>query len=332
MVNYDKLIYRERLKYIVMSHRLPTDAEIRQRIEAIGTEWEVSDIKEIPNDHDSTAYRNAFKYQLLICGRISEVCGKYAPIGTDAFETEFEVPLQKEVVLEGRKITIIENAVVPAVMFIVKTAKRKGKLRSCSMPLDKKYEPWSRGLLDYFQERGSKHPFMFSQNRKHSIRYAQWVAEKTFDGLEWPMKEYSKAIEVEINPSQIVREGINQNNQEVYLIELDDGMRRWFTKIRENVVRDHVPIGERWKDFRSHGLRKRKNITNKYFYLFDGFDRAAYGGWTEKSRVESMPDAESHYSHLDIQQMAANEVMLKQMAMIYFPKLLRPYPKGGIQI
>ena len=311
---------------------MPTDADIRRRIEAIGTEWEVSEIKEIPHSHDSVAYRNAFKYQLLICGRISEVCGPYAPVGTDAYETSFNVEMQKTAVFDGRRVTILDDAVVPAVMFVVKTAKRKGKLRANALPLDSKYEPWAKPLLEVFEDAGGSHPFMFDERLKNSVRYAQWVAARAFDGLEWPMKEYSKAIEVEVDPDRIIRESVNQKNQEVYLVELDDGLRKWYTKIRENVVRDHVPVGERWKPFRSHGLRKRRNITNKYFYLLDGFQRSAYGGWTEKSRVESMPDAESHYSHLDIQQMAANEVMLNQMASMYFPKLLRPYPKDGIPI
>lgn len=299
-----------------MSHRLPTDAEIRQRIDTIPDE----------------KYRMAFRYQYLVAGRISEVCGTYAPLKESAIETEFNVPTQHEIRLDGKPVIILENTIVPAVMFVVKTAKRKGKLRSCAVPLDEKYEPWAKPVYDYFKDTPNDPPFLFHENRKHSIRYAQWVAEDAFDGLEWPMKEYSRPIEVDIDPSKIVREGVNQNNQEVYLIEQDDGMRKWFTKIRENVVRDHVPVYERWNNFRSHGLRKRKNITNKYFYLFDGFERAAYGGWTEKSRVESMPQAESHYSHLDLQQMAANEIMLKQMALLYFPKLLKPYPKEGISI
>jgi hypothetical protein len=243
----------------MMSHQLPTDYQIRKYIDSIRDE----------------KYRMAFRFQYLIAGRISEVCGKYAPLKTDAVEVDFDG--------------------VAAVLFVVKTAKRKGKLRACAVPLDETYEPWARPVYEYFQNCSSEYPFMFHENRSHSVRYAQWVAQRAFNGLEWPMKEYSRPIEVEIKPDQIIREGINQRNQEVYLIEQKDGMRKWFTKIRENVVRDHYPVYERWKPFRSHGLRKRRNITVKFFYLFDGFDRAAYGGWTEKSRVESMPEAESHY-------------------------------------
>jgi len=226
----------------------------------------------------------------------------------------------------------INGGTHPAVLFVVKTAKRKGKLRVAALPLDPKYEPWAQEILDYFNETGSDYPFMFHPKPSNSKRYGQYVAARTFDGLEWPMKEYSKAIEVEIDKDRIVREAINQRNQEVYLLDMGDGTREWFTKIRDGVVRDHIPIGERWNPFRSHALRKRKNITNKYFYRFDGFQRAAYGGWTEKSRVESMPDAESHYSHIPLEQMRGNIVMLESMALLFFKKLLKPYPIGGIPI
>jgi len=245
---------------------------------------------------------------------------------------DLNVPKYPELAQMGMPEFQLEMIQVPAVMFVVKTAKRKGKLRACAVPKNPKYEPWARSLLDYFNEEKDEYPFMFHERVQNSVRYAQWVAARAFDGLEWPMKEYSKAVEVEVEKDRIVREALNQRNQEVYLLELDDGTRDWFTKIRDGVIRDHVPIGERWNPFRSHGLRKRKNITNKYFYRLDGFQRAAYGGWTEKSQVETMPEAESHYSHLPLEQMKANIVMLESMAMLYFPRLLKPYPVGGIPI
>ena len=83
---------------------------------------------------------------------------------------------------------------------------------------------------------------------------------------------------------------------------------------------------------RSHALRKRRTNTLKWDYGFDPFDLAAYGGWTEKSRVESMPEAESHYSHIPLEQMAGNIIMLESMATLYFKKLLKPYPAEGIPI
>jgi len=140
----------------VLSQILPSASEVRSRIESIKDE----------------KYRNAFKYQYLIAGRISEVCGKYAPLGSEAYETEFDV--------NGDK--------VPAVIFAVKTAKRKGMIRPIAVPLELKYEPWSRPVFEYFQDYIDSHPFQFHE--RWSVRYAQWEAEKVFEGLRWRLKEY----------------------------------------------------------------------------------------------------------------------------------------------
>ena len=285
-------------------HRAPTYLEIRDRISAIGVNFEVSDIPQIPKDHDNEQYRMAFMYQLLTAGRISEVCGKYAPKGNEVYEVEFDE--------------------VPAAMFVVKTAKREGKLRVAALPLDPKYEPWTKTLLEYFHDAGDAYPFMFADNFQHSIRYAQWVAAKTFEGLEWPMKQYAKAELRPITDFEILAERINDKNKEVCLIELDEDTAKWVPKVGDN-LRVPVKVEGRWKPFRSHGLRKRRVITLMYFNKFDGFERAAYGGWTEKSQVETLPEAMSHYTHLDLSEFAESYDMLYDMADLYFVKLLRPF-------
>ena len=285
-------------------HRAPTYLEIRDRIYRIGVDYEVSDIKQIPKDADSERYRMAFMYQLLIAGRISEVCGKYAPKGIEVYEVEFDD--------------------VPAAMFVVKTAKRNGKLRTAALPLDPKYEPWTKPLLKYFQDAGDDYPFMFSKRFEHSIRYAQWAAAKVFEGLEWPMKQYAKAELQPIKNFEILATRINDKNKEVCLIELNEDTAKWVPKVGDN-LRVPVKIEARWKPFRSHALRKRRTVTLMYFNKFDGFERSAYGGWTEKSQVETLPEAMSHYTHLDLTEFAESYDMLYDIAGLYFPKLLRPF-------
>lgn len=285
-------------------HRAPTYLEIRDRIYRIGTDFSVSDIKQIPKDADDEQYRMAFMYQLLIAGRISEVCGKYAPLGKEVYEVEF--------------------GDVPAAMFVVKTAKRKGKLRPDAVPIDEKYEPWTQELLDYFAKHKDTHPFKLGKNWVASKRYAQWAAERVFEGLEWPMKSYSKADLKPIDDYEILATRINDQNKEVCLIELDEDTAKWVPKVGES-LRVPVKIGERWKPFRSHSLRKRRTVTLMYFYKFDGFERAAYGGWTEKSQVEATPAAMSHYTHLDLSEFAESYDMLYDMAELYFIKLLRSF-------
>ena len=278
---------------------MPSTAEVRRRIEAIEDE----------------KYRLCFMYQYLIAGRISEVCGKYAPRGFEALETEFA----------------FEGKTYPAVLFAVKTAKRKSErgwtLRPAAVPLDPEYEPWARPLLNCFRKAGKDHPFMFASNPKTSKRYVQWAAEEAFGGLEWPMKEYSKPIEVEIGKGRIVREAINQRNQEVYLVKLEDGGRKWFTKIREGVIRDHAPVGERWNRFRSHCLRKRRSLDLMLLYKFGAMDLKAYGGWEEKGSASHITDSMKYYLHLDIGEARENVEILKQIADKYFYKLLVPIKK-----
>jgi len=134
---------------------MPTDTEIRERIEQIKDE----------------KYRMAFKYQYLIAGRISEVCGRYAPKGDNAIATDFDGEL--------------------AVLFVVKTAKRKGRLRGVAIPLRVDYEPWADEIRQYFAYRRGEYPFKFADKWATSIRYMQWEAEKAFKDLEWPMVGYT---------------------------------------------------------------------------------------------------------------------------------------------
>lgn len=139
----------------MMSHQMPTDAEIRRRIEAIPDE----------------KYRMAFKFQYLAAARISEVCGKYAPKGEDAIATDFDGAL--------------------GVLFIVKTAKRKGRLRPVAIPLSVEYEPWADEVRQFFATREGEYPFKFADKWSTSIRYMQWQAEEAFKDLEWPMVGYT---------------------------------------------------------------------------------------------------------------------------------------------
>lgn len=138
------------------------------------TEENLPSVEDIRNRIDSLKeikYKNALRYQYLICGRVSEVCGKWAPIGTDA--------------------QIIEIDGEEAVLFTVKTAKRKGKLRPVALPL--KYEPWARALVGWFQYRGEEKAFPFC------MRSYQRVASRLFKGLQYPIEEYGK-YEAHWNP------------------------------------------------------------------------------------------------------------------------------------
>lgn len=269
-----------------MSYHQPTDTEVRVRIEAIENEQ----------------YRHAFMFQLLVCGRISEVCGKYAPLVSDVIETEFN----------GE----------PAVLFIVKTAKRRGRLRPCALPLNPEYEPWAKPLLDYFSQTETKYPFMFHEKFEHSIRYAQWEAEKAFDGFYWPMIQYTRTEEVPYTKDMVLSSRFGDKGYEEFLVKLEDDSRYWTSNTE--FVKKSVKVAERWKPFRSHCLRKRRSITLTLDYGFDGFDIAYFGGWTETGQDPNIPAALKHYLHMDLKSAAESTVLLKKMAGRYFKKLCIP--------
>lgn len=276
-------------------HRLPSDKAVRERVLAIEDEQT----------------RLALMYQYLTAGRISEVCGRYAPRGVDAFEVEF----------------VFEEEAYPAVLFVVKTAKRRGKLRPCAIPLDAQYEPWTKPLLEYFREAGEAYPFRFHRNWETSKTYGMKRATKALKGLEWPMIEYTKSEVKPVREEEILDVKLNDKNQEVYLLEQTDGTRKWFTKADNGFIKVGVKIPNRWKHATSHIFRKRRTITLKLRHKFDGFGLSAYGGWTEKSQVDALPGALKYYLHLDIQDAREAIGLLMDIADLYFPKLLIPHDK-----
>ena len=271
-----------------MSYHQPTDAEVRARI------------KTIKDDK----YRHAFMFQLLCCARISEVCGKYAPRGTDFIETEFEV----------------NGGMVPAVMFIVKTAKRKGRLRPCAVPLNPEYEPWAQPLLDYFKKTGDDYPFMFNPDPAHSVRYAQWKAQQTFAEMMYPMIEYTKTVFIPYEQDMIIDKRRGDTGYDQHLVDID-GKRYW--TYDSEFVRENVKVLKRWKPLRSHSLRRRRTLTLTLDYLFDGFDLAYYGGWTETGRDTDIPSAVKSYLHMDLSSAGEVMVVLKKQANRYFHKLCK---------
>jgi len=72
-----------------------------------------------------------------------------------------------------------------AVVFRVRTAKRKGKERLIALPLNREFEPWTQVLYDYFKECGSELVFPFTRQKLWE------VSKKVFKGLVYPIDKYS---------------------------------------------------------------------------------------------------------------------------------------------
>jgi len=269
-----------------MSHHLPSDQEIRGRIEAVEDEQT----------------RMAFKYQYLIAGRISEVCGAYAPRGEDCFPVDFDGVL--------------------AVLFAVKTAKRRGRLRPVALPLSVDLEPWADQVREYFAYHRGEYPFRLHENWETSKTYAMKRATEALRGLEWPMIEYTRTAVKPVEEEEILDVRIDNKGREMYLVS-EAGGKKWYARDEEGYIRYGVKIPNRWKHATSHVLRKRRTVTLLYDYEFSGIELALYGGWTLQSQAENMPQALKHYLYLDMSASTGILSVLKKQAKRYFPKLLR---------
>ena len=202
------------------------------------------DIIELPDLADARARiertqddeaRFGLMYDYLICGRASEVVAKsygkercYGPSGKDLEFTEYE----------GE----VEGTTYEAVVFNVKTAKRKGTVRKVALPLDPKYEPWAAKVADYFKEAGSRPVFPFTRQEFWSR------AKPQFKGLMYPIDAYQYK-----DDKGIVKTS-NQHGNQCAL--------HWLRHLRATEL------------VSAPGYPRR--------FRFDVWELAYYGGWTVK--------------------------------------------------
>jgi hypothetical protein len=270
-----------------MKYVQPTDQEIRERIEQI-------------KEKD---YRMVYKYQYEILGRISEVAGKYMPRYDQHRVMEFN----------GEEF----------VMFIVKTAKRKGYLRPCARPLDTKYDPWTKEILDYI-ESGEEYPFALHDNWETSKTYAMEKARKVFDGMYWPMSDYTRAMPRQYTKDMVKTERWGNHGYKEYLVFFPDGERSW-TK-DEEIAYINMKIEPRWRPVTSHVLRKISQNTLMNTYGLDDVDCAYFGGWTVTGQRTGVSQSMGkHYMFMDLRESEWALPQLEALARRYAHKLLVPY-------
>jgi integrase len=141
---------------------LPSPNTIRERIKKVNRE----DI------------RTCLMTTYLCAARISEVVAiKYqSDKGTTARGPK-GIDTTKDVFITGSKH-------VPCAIFTLKTAKRGGKERKIALPLNPKYEPWTKQIYDYFQSKDKEPVFPFT-------RQEAWLHSKSaFEGLTYPIEFY----------------------------------------------------------------------------------------------------------------------------------------------
>ena len=268
-------------------HKTPLDSDIRQRI------------MEIENDK----LRHGFMLEYLTLGRVSEIFGKYMPRKSDLILTDFD----------GEE----------AVMFIIKTAKRKGMLRPVAVPLDVHYEPFAEPVYEYMVNSKDEYPFSLHENVETSKKYAMTAAKKMFKGLWWPMIDYTRSTVVPYTKEMVISQQYNKKGLDQYLVEFEDGSRVWTTD--KEMAYINMKIEPRWKPCTSHVCRKRRTLTLTMNHEFDGISLSLIGGWTSSSQEQGMPQAIKHYLYLDLSEMGATIEVLKSQAQRYFKRLLIPH-------
>lgn len=255
---------------------------------------------------DGLTAKMALLYEYLIAGRICEVCGKYAPQRRHAIELE----------VWGE----------PAIMFVVKTAKRKSErgwsLRAATVPLSPKYEPLTRMIYDYiltFQP--NEYPFRLASNPETSKRYAEAYAKEIFNANHWYFINYTRSAFADpslgytYDPQTRKRREITEKEVET-LGDKVDYIRR------PNWIPISVKVPARWKPVNTHELRKQRLQDLRRPYYFDSTDLNDYAGW--ESKDPELAAAAKHYLELDIDENPQGISILADKSKQYFKKLLIP--------
>lgn len=204
-----------------------------------------------------------FNCLYLYAGRVSEVVG-------EAYKSDDTVARGPTGLDVNEGFYLHGDYKEKAIIFTVRTAKRKGVVRNIGVPIG--YEPLAMTLFEYFKEFGKN--IVFSFTRQDAYRYSK--EHETFKGLIYPIERYTI----------------------------------WEKGRLISTVEDHN------KPYTLHAIRHTRATELVEFYGFDGFNLAAYGGWTI-SVAQSMfgartPRVFSRYLYLNWQG--------------YFPKLLKRRP------
>lgn len=74
-----------------------------------------------------------------------------------------------------------------AAIFTVRTAKRRGLVRLVALPMNERFEPWTKTIYDFYSEVGDSRLFPFTRQKAWS------KAKEAFQGLQYSTGGYSKA-------------------------------------------------------------------------------------------------------------------------------------------
>lgn len=209
----------------------------------------VRDVREIIESVQEDKYRYGMMYQFLVGASISEVCGQYAPRGSDVIKTTYQ----------------IEREQIPALIFLIKNKriKNRGKYRACAIPLSLEYEPWAQEVFDWFEKNRDKKVFNYCK-RSYSRKIGL-----TFDGYSWPKFEYTRSSGArELNPfrSECISK-IRKNNlkEHYYFTEVDLALfGAWYEPVSDAKIQGEIEAILS-VELDINNLTSLKERTDKYF-------------------------------------------------------------------
>ncbi len=85
-------------------------------------------------------------------------------------------------------------------VFKIKLSRRNPKpnqeipYRLVALPMLEKFEPWTKGLFEYFKKAGDDYVFPFNR----AVPYAKIEKEGVFKGLQYPIKSYDYNTKTEV--------------------------------------------------------------------------------------------------------------------------------------
>lgn len=143
---------------------------------------ELPDVKIIRNRIKKASPQEA-KYALmsayLFCGRASEIISRKCP--SDLHTTARG--------LKGSDLDFDNFAIgdinEEAAIFTLRTAKRGGKIRKIALPLNQKYEPFTKELVGYYEKFGNTPVFNFTRQVLYNY------ASELFRGLTYYIEAYT---------------------------------------------------------------------------------------------------------------------------------------------
>jgi hypothetical protein len=177
---------------------LASYVEVRQRIENV-------------QDYDTQMFLKAL--YLLGAARPVELTGRrcsgenkeviYGPKGTDVRLEEIDPPnpsiykiarMNLEKNREGieKLLDDLLTQTLQVAVFKIKLSRRKPKKnqevpsRLVALPMLEKFEPWTKGLFEYFKKAGDDYVFQFNR----AVPFAKIDKEEVFKGLHYPIKSY----------------------------------------------------------------------------------------------------------------------------------------------